>query len=194
MCARPLSLFLLATSLGLVSATSQQTPAVPQQLSSPLGSAPLPQFAILKQPFKINIVYGTTIIPAGTKLPVVSIASTNVQVRYMGAVQSIPIALVQLVGTSPNQQSPSPSPMVTASPKENAVQPPPAAPTPQITLALSPGWDTRMQGGEITASELQSLLSRHCTPAVDLSGYGIDIYNGVRYLMEGESSCQNPRR
>ena len=37
--------------------------------------------------------------------------------------------------------------------------------------------------------ELQSLLSPHCTPDVDFSGYGINIYNGVRYLMDSEEAA-----
>ena len=38
-------------------------------------------------------------------------------------------------------------------------------------------------------SELQSLLSQHCTAAADLGGYGIDFYNGVRYLMEASEAA-----
>jgi len=37
--------------------------------------------------------------------------------------------------------------------------------------------------------ELQSLLSPHCTPEVDLRGYGINIYNGVRYLMDFDQAA-----
>ncbi len=38
--------------------------------------------------------------------------------------------------------------------------------------------------------ELRSLLSGECTPAVDLSGYDIDIYHGVRYLMEAGQAAR----
>ena len=45
-----------------------------------------------------------------------------------------------------------------------------------------------MQGGDITMRELHSLLSPHSTPDVDLGGYGINIYNGVRYLMDSKEA------
>ena len=64
---------------------------------------------------------------------------------------------------------------------EAAVTPPPIAPTnppssssptvvgqAQPTVSLAWGWDSWMQGGDITMRELESLLSRHTTPAVDL--------------------------
>jgi hypothetical protein len=45
-----------------------------------------------------------------------------------------------------------------------------------------------MQGGDIIMRELQLLLSPHCTEAVDLSGAGTKIYNGVNYLMDSEQA------
>jgi hypothetical protein len=46
-----------------------------------------------------------------------------------------------------------------------------------------------MQGGDITIRELQLLLSPHCSEAVDLSGAGTKLYNGVTYLMDSEQAA-----
>jgi hypothetical protein len=178
---RLVCLFLAGSLLGVIEAQGpaiQHAPAATPSLFV-VASTPIPQVAILKQPVKVKILYGETVIPAGTRLPVVSIDLTTVRVNYMGDVQTIPITAAQFESAPATAVVP---------PKPNAPQPPAAA-TPQITVALSPGWDTRMQGGDITASELQSLLSQYCTAAVDLSGYGIDIYNGVRYLMEANEAA-----
>ena len=46
-----------------------------------------------------------------------------------------------------------------------------------------------MQGGDISMRELQLLLSPHCNGAVDLSGAGTEIYNGITYLMHSEQAA-----
>src|SRR5207244_845183 len=52
-----------------------------------------------------------------------------------------------------------------------------------------PGYDSRMQGGDISMRELQLLLSPYSTEAIDLSGAGTKIYNGVTYLMDSEQAA-----
>jgi hypothetical protein len=46
-------------------------------------------FVVLTQPVKIKMKYGETVLPAGTKLQVVSSDATTVQIRYMGEIQTI---------------------------------------------------------------------------------------------------------
>jgi hypothetical protein len=50
------------------------------------------QFVTLTKPVTIQIQYGSTVLPAGTKLPVLSRDAHNVDVRYMDARYSIPIS------------------------------------------------------------------------------------------------------
>jgi hypothetical protein len=57
-------------------------------------------------------------------------------------------------------------------------------------LSLQRGYDSLMQGGDITMRELQSLLSPHCTEAVDLGGHGTNIYGGVYYLMNVDEAAK----
>jgi hypothetical protein len=54
------------------------------------------QFVILTQPVKIEIPYGQTVLPRGTRLPVVSRDATTVTVRYLDGVYAIPIASTDL--------------------------------------------------------------------------------------------------
>jgi len=78
----------------------------------------------------------------------------------MGEIQTIPKDIVQFEAA------------VTPPPSARTSPPSPSSITPvgpaQPTLSLAWGWDSLMQGGDITMRELESLLSRHCTPAVDL--------------------------
>jgi hypothetical protein len=142
-----------------------------------------PVFVVLTQPFKIKVRHGEILLRTGTKLQVVSIDDpAGVQVVYMGEVQTIPKDFFQF-----EQQNVTPPPSAPTNP------PPPSParlPDQQPTVSLAWGWDSRMQGGDITMRELESLLSPHCTPAVDLGGYGINIYNGVRYLMDSNEAAR----
>ena len=60
-----------------------------------LGS-PAPQFATITTDVKIKIRYGETLIPRGTKLPVVKRDAATVTVRYLDHPQIIPIASTDL--------------------------------------------------------------------------------------------------
>ena len=150
-----------------------------------VASAPSERvFVTLTQSFKIKVPYGETVIPAGTKVEVVSVADpATVQVIYVGQVQMIPRNIVQFEPAS--TQQPESTPATSASPPP---RPPPSVQQPTVSLGM--GWDSPMQGGDITMRELQSLLSPHCTPGVDLGGYGINIYNGVRYLMDSDEAAR----
>lgn len=61
-----------------------------------LPIAPVQQFATLTQEVKIKIPYGETVIPRGTKLPVVKRDGSTVTVRYLDHPQIIPIASTDL--------------------------------------------------------------------------------------------------
>jgi hypothetical protein len=144
-----------------------------------------PLLVTLLRPWKIKVAHGEIVLQPRTKLQVLSIdhpaTPGTVQVLWTGEVLTIPRDIVQL------ESGPTEQPTATASPIPSASSspPPPARPpVQQPTPSLGWGWDSPMQGGDITMRELQSLLSPHCTPAVDLSGSGINIYNGVRYLMD----------
>jgi hypothetical protein len=148
------------------------------------SSPPQTVFVTLTQSFKIKIPYGETVIPARTKLEVVSTDNpATVQVVYMGQVQTIPRDFVQFEPAS--RELPGSTPATSPSPPPP--RPPPSLQQPIPSFGM--GWDSLMQGGDITMRELQSLLSPHCTPAVDLGGYGINIYNGVRYLMDSDEAA-----
>jgi hypothetical protein len=54
------------------------------------------QFATLTRSVTIQIPYGATILPVGTKLPVLSRDAQNVDVRYMDSRYSIPISSTDL--------------------------------------------------------------------------------------------------
>lgn len=72
-------------------------PAVPSATASAvLPIAPVPQFVTLTEPVKIKIPYGETVIPRGSKLPVVKRDGATVTVQYLGQTQIIPIASTDL--------------------------------------------------------------------------------------------------
>jgi len=81
----------------LPSASSSQALNVPAAspktipASSPSASSPQ-QVTTITQPVRIKIPYGETVIPRGTKLPVVSHDVKTVTVRYLNATYAIPIA------------------------------------------------------------------------------------------------------
>jgi hypothetical protein len=58
----------------------------------------------LTEPVKVKIAYGETVLPAGMKLPVVSSDAASIRVKYMGEVQTIPIAAARFEAPRPRQQ------------------------------------------------------------------------------------------
>ncbi len=80
----------------IASPPSTETAPAPTAASSPVlpnESKPAPQsFVRITKPVAIQIPYGTTIIPRGMKLPVISRTDTTVRVRYENAVYDIPIS------------------------------------------------------------------------------------------------------
>ena len=139
---------------------------------------------VLIQPVKVKIAYGETVLPAGMKLPVVSSDATSIRVNYIGEVQSIPIGAARFESSSaePSDAAHSETPPIVAT-KPAAV--PSTTLVPQLQV---PGYDSPVQGSDIIMRELQLLLSPHCSEAVDLSGYGTNIYKGVTYLMDSEEA------
>ncbi|PYK72579.1 MAG: hypothetical protein DME44_04050 [Verrucomicrobia bacterium] len=154
--------------------------------SSPLAVAS--GFVVLTQPVKVKIAYGETVLPAGMKFPVVSSDATCIRVKYMGELQTIPIAAARFEDSEPPDAAPSEIPPIVPT-KPTAA--PTTTPGPQLQVSLQPGYDSRMQGGDISMRELQLLLSSHCSEGVDLSGAGTKIYNGVTYLMDSEQAATN---
>ena len=156
------------------------------QIPSSSPSAVTSAFVVLTQPVKVKIAYGETVLPAGMKLPVVSSDAASVRVKYMGELQTIPIAATRFEDSEPPDAAPSEIPPIV--PTKPAAVPSTTADT-QLQVSLQPGYDSRMQGGDISMRELQSLLSTHCSEAVDLSGAGTKIYNGATYLMNAEQAA-----
>ena len=160
----------------------------PAQIPKSMPSAVALGFVVLTQPVKVKIAYGETVLPAGMKLPVVSSDATSVRVNYMGELQTIPIGAARFESSvaEPPDVPPSENPPIVPT-KPAAV--PSAMPGTQPQVSLQPGYDSRMQGGDISMRELQLLLSPHSTEAVDLSGAGTKIYNGANYLMDSEKAA-----
>jgi hypothetical protein len=67
------------------------TPTVATAIPQPTA-ATSDQFVMITKPVTIQVPYGTTVLQAGTKLPVLSRDSQNVDVRYMDSRYSIPIS------------------------------------------------------------------------------------------------------
>ena len=181
---------LLLTATGAVFCLSGNSIAAAPfsvQVPNPSTSPSSPRFVVLTQPVKVKIAYGETVLPAGMKLPVVSSDATSVRVNYMGELQTIPIGAARFEGSAaelPDAASEIP-PIVPSKPA--AV--PSTTPGTQLQVSLQPGYDSRMQGGDISMREMQLLLSSHCSEGVDLSGAGAKIYNGVTYLMDSEQAA-----
>ena len=71
----------------------------PATSAPPIATTPIPQptaaseqFITLTKPVTIQVPYGTTVLQPGTKLPVLSRDSQNIDVRYMNSRYAIPIA------------------------------------------------------------------------------------------------------
>jgi hypothetical protein len=159
----------------------------PAQAPNTSTSAPARGFIVLTQPVKVKIAYGETTLPAGMRLPVFSSDATSVRVNYMGEVQTIPIAAARFENSTNDPPDVGAAPSTPITSTKPASQPS-SGPASQLQVSLQPGYDSRLQGGDITMRELQLLLSPHCTEAVDLSGAGTKIYNGVNYLMDSEQA------
>jgi hypothetical protein len=160
--------------------------APPAQLN-PSTSPPGAAFIVLAQPVKLKIAYGETTLPAGMRLPIVSSDTSFVRVNYMGEVQTIPIAAARFEDSTsepPNAGAAPTTPIIS----RKLASPPSSTPAAELQVSLQTGYDSRMQGGDISMRELQLLLSPHCIEAVDLSGAGTKIYNGVNYLMDSEQA------
>lgn len=158
----------------------------------PVGAAaesphPVPpsRFIILTEAVKIRIAYGETTLPVGMRLAVVSNDATSVRVSYMGEIQSIPSSAARFdtSANGPAGSSPAPSPRV------GQAKPPEQTAPSGSQISLLPGYDSRMQGGDVIMRELQLLLSPYCTEAIDLSGAGEKIYHEVTYLMDSEQAA-----
>jgi hypothetical protein len=57
---------------------------------------PLPQIIALRQSVSIQLPYGTTILPAGTRIQLVGRKGETIQIRYMDADYEIPISATDL--------------------------------------------------------------------------------------------------
>jgi hypothetical protein len=101
----------LAESTAAIAASVQQsapvifaTPAPAPPIAAAPSTAPRPQttpaaaqVAVLTKPVTIAIPYGQTVIPAGTRLPVVGRDATTIRVDYMGQIQAIPLDAANLL-------------------------------------------------------------------------------------------------
>jgi hypothetical protein len=172
----------------LVSGSPISAAPSPARVPAPSTSSSSSGFVVLTQPVKVKIAYGETVLPAGMKLPVVSSDATSIRVKYMGELQTIPIAATRFEDSEPPDAAPSEIPPIV--PAKPAAAPSTTSGT-QLQVSLQPGYDSRMQGGDISMRELQLLLSSHCSEGVDLSGAGTKIYNSVTYLMDSEQAATN---
>src|SRR5436189_6366295 len=76
------------------------------QVPNPSTSSSSSGFVVLTQPVKVKIAYGETVLPAGMKLPVVSSDATSIRIKYMGELQTIPIAAARLEESEPPDAAP----------------------------------------------------------------------------------------
>jgi hypothetical protein len=160
----------------------------PAQVRGSSAAAVTPRIVVLIQPVKVKIAYGETVLPVGMKLQVVSSDATSVRVNYMGEIQTIPMGAARFEDPAAEALNAAPSETPPIVPTKAAAGPF-TTPGTQLQISLQPGYDSRMQGGDISMRELQLLLSSHCSEGVDLSGAGTKIYNGVTYLMDSEQAA-----
>src|SRR5207249_6283595 len=182
---------LLLTATGAVFCLSGNSIAAAPfsvQVPNPSTSPSSPRFVVLTQPVKVKIAYGETVLPAGMKLPVVSSDATSIRIKYMGELQTIPIAAARFEDSEPPDAAPSEIPPIVPTKPAAA---PSTTPGTQLQVSLQPGYDSRMHGGDVSMRELQLLLSSHCSEGVDLSGAATKIYDGVTYLMDSEQAATN---
>jgi hypothetical protein len=79
-------------------ASPTATPTPPAKSPPPSVATPQPQrqFVTVIQPVKIKIPYGETVIPRGTRLPIVSQDANTVTVSYLDGTYAIPITSTDL--------------------------------------------------------------------------------------------------
>lgn len=85
-----------ASPKAIASATpvpSSSAKAIPQKQMSPSKPG---QFVTITAPVKIKILYGETVIPSGTKLPIVSRDEKTVTVSYLDGTYAVPISSTDL--------------------------------------------------------------------------------------------------
>jgi hypothetical protein len=177
-------------ALSLVAGNPIGAAPPPTQVPNSSAAAVTSGFVVLTQPVKVKVAYGETVLPAGMKLPIVSSDAASVRVKYLGEVQTIPIAAARFDGSAAetaDADPPATPPIVPTKPAAGSS----TITGTQLRVSLQPGYDSRMQGGDISMRELQLLLSSHCSEGVDLSGAGTKIYNGITYLMDSEQAATN---
>src|SRR5437879_13238176 len=106
----------------------------------------------------------------------------------MGPLQTIRRSASRFADSEPPDAFPAEIPPIVPTKPAAA---PSTTPGTQLQVSLQPGYDSRMQGGDVSMRELQLLLSSHCSEGVDLSGAGTKIYNGITYLMDSDQPATN---
>ena len=107
----------------------------PDQVPNSSASAVTSGFVVLTQPVKVKIAYGETVLPAGMKLPVVSSDAASVRVKYMGQVQTIPIAAARFEDSEPPNAARSEIPPIVPAKPAAA---PSTTPGTQLQVSLQP--------------------------------------------------------
>jgi hypothetical protein len=77
-------------------ATAVQSPSAKAIRPEQSSTATLPEFVTITAPVKIKILYGETVIPAGSKLSVVSRDAKTVTVNYLDGAHAVPISSTDL--------------------------------------------------------------------------------------------------
>lgn len=90
---QPLNVPAPAPSVSSSPPPAEATPPPPAPEATPVSTptATPQQFATITQPVKIKIPYGETVLPSGTKLPIVGRDAQSVIVKYMDGNYPIPI-------------------------------------------------------------------------------------------------------
>jgi hypothetical protein len=143
------------------------------------------RFGTVRTPITVPVKDGQTVIPAGFKLRVLAVEGPTATVEYLDEVLKVPLSALEI----------EPASAVTPQPQHPAqLQHAPAsleAPAPKgEAITLRPGWDSRMQGGDVTLRELENVLSPYCSATTGLSGGAPEFFHGVRYLMPASAAVQ----
>ena len=77
-------------------ASPVRSPSPEARSNEKSASTESPKFVTITAPVKIKILYGETVIPRGTKLPVVSRDATTVTVSYLDGTHAVPISSTDL--------------------------------------------------------------------------------------------------